>query len=163
MEKQTAILGFGNPVRSDDAIGIYVIKELEKILAPENYPQLKILDMGTSAFEVLFQLKGQERLIFVDAVINTEDPIGTVYKVPAQELATEPEEDPMVFLHNLKWSQALSYARKIMGDTFPEDIQVYLIAIENTRLEIELHPEVQAAGEKVVKEILKDLAVEIAY
>ena len=27
---KTAIMGFGNPVRSDDAIGIYVIEEIQK-------------------------------------------------------------------------------------------------------------------------------------
>ncbi|MFN8844557.1 MAG: hypothetical protein ACK5WV_13210 [Chryseotalea sp.] len=32
MSKRTAIMGFGNPVRSDDAIGIYVIEQDESEL-----------------------------------------------------------------------------------------------------------------------------------
>jgi len=31
---KTAVMGFGNLVRSDDAVGIYVIDELKKKLIP---------------------------------------------------------------------------------------------------------------------------------
>ena len=56
---KTAIMGFGNPVRSDDAVGIYVIEQLrEKLPESEN---INIFDMGTAAFEVLFGLKGHNK------------------------------------------------------------------------------------------------------
>ena len=156
--KATAIMGFGNPCRSDDAIGIYVIDQLRKYVGEE--PNISILDMGTSAFEVLYQLKGHQKIILVDAVVNTGEQIGTLYKVPAQEVMTAPQEDPMVFLHSIKWDQALSYAKKIMQNDYPEDIQVYLIAIENTKLDMELSDEVKKAGDKVVQIILKE---ELSY
>lgn len=152
---KTAILGFGNPVRSDDAIGVEVIKSLEKHLT--NDEDVTLFDMGTSAFEVLFKLKGHDKIIMVDAVINSGHEVGSVFKVPAMELASEPEEDPMVFLHSMKWDQALSYARKIMREEFPTDIEVYLIAVEDTRLEIQLSDSVKEAGEKVVQKILEDV------
>ncbi|MEK9560171.1 MAG: hypothetical protein VW010_05595, partial [Flavobacteriaceae bacterium] len=91
------------------------------------------------------------------AVINSGHEVGSTFKVPAMELAAEPEEDPMVFLHSMKWDQALSYARKIMRDEFPTDIEVYLIAIEDTRLEVQLSDVVREAGEKVVQKILEDV------
>ena len=155
MREKTVIMGFGNPVRSDDGIGIYVIDELKKKLP--NTENITILDMGTSAFEVLFQLKGHTKILIVDAVINTGETPGTLYKVPANEVLKAPQDDPMVFLHSLKWDQALSYAKKIMVEEYPEDIQVYLIAVDNTRLEIELSEEVKAAGDKVVGLLLEEL------
>ena len=93
----------------------------------------------------------------VDAVINTNEPVGTVFKVPAEEVLRAPQDDPMVFLHGMKWDQALSYAKKILGDDYPEDIQVYLIAVENTKLDTLLSSEVKNAGDKVVNYILEDL------
>ncbi|MDW3197086.1 MAG: hydrogenase maturation protease [Cytophagales bacterium] len=152
--KKTAIMGFGNPVRSDDGIGCYVIDELKKTL---DSGDITILDMGTSAFEVLYQLQGHSKILIVDAVINTGEPPGTLYKVPAREVMKTPEEDPMVFLHSLKWDQALSYAKKILQDQYPEDIQVYLISVDNTRLEVDLSPEVKEAGDKVVRLMLEEL------
>ena len=152
---KTAIMGFGNPVRSDDAIGIYVIEELRKRLA--NSTLVNIFDMGTAAFEVLFGLKGHDKIILIDAVINTNEPVGTLFKVPAEEVLRAPQDDPMVFLHGMKWDQALSYAKKILGDEYPEDISVYLIAIDNTKLEVDLSEEVKIAGDKVVGHVLEEL------
>jgi len=152
---KTAIMGFGNPVRSDDGIGMYVIEELQKIIGQND--DLSIFDMGTAAFEVLFGLKGHNKILMVDAVINTNEPVGTLFKVPAEEVLRAPQDDPMVFLHGMKWDQALSYAKKILGDEYPEDIQVYLIAVENTKLETQISDDVKAAGDKVVQHILEDI------
>lgn len=148
-------MGFGNPVRSDDGIGMYVIEKLQKIIGQND--DISIFDMGTAAFEVLFGLKGHSKILMVDAVINTNEPVGTLFKVPAEEVLRTPQDDPMVFLHGMKWDQALSYAKKILGDEYPEDIQVYLIAVENTKLETEISDAVKKAGDKVVQHILEDI------
>lgn len=158
--KKTAILGFGNPVRSDDGIGCHVIDCLKRELG--DAPHLTLLDMGTSAFEVLFQLQGHARIILVDAVINTGEPDGTLYRLPVEAVSAAIQDDPMVFLHSLKWDQALSYARKILGDAWPEDIAVYLIAVSDTRLEVGLSDPVRRAGDKVTNLILNELEIAIA-
>ena len=152
---KTAIMGFGNPVRSDDGIGMYVIEKLQKTIGQND--DISIFDMGTAAFEVLFGLKGHSKILMVDAVINTNEPVGTLFKVPAEEVLRTPQDEPMVFLHGMKWDQALSYAKKILGDEYPEDIQVYLIAVENTKLETEISDAVKKAGDKVVQHILEDI------
>ncbi|MEM7549943.1 MAG: hydrogenase maturation protease [Bacteroidota bacterium] len=154
---KTAVMGFGNPVRSDDGIGIHIIQEVQKKV--DFRDDITIFDMGTSAFEVLFNLKGHSKIIIVDAVVNTGEVPGTLYKVPAAEVLRAPVDDPMVFLHSLKWDQALSYAKKILGDEYPSDIQVYLIAVDNTRLDTIMSKEVVKAGDKVVSLILGDLQV----
>lgn len=158
--KRTAILGFGNPARSDDGVGCHVIQALQKVLG--NTDQFSILDMGTSAFEVLFQLKGHERIILVDAVINSGEEDGTLFRLPASEVNASIQDDPMVFLHSLKWDQALSYAKKILGADYPEDISVYLLAVTNTRLEIGLSGPVEEAAARLVQTILTDLQIPAA-
>lgn len=153
--QQISILGFGNPVRKDDGIGIYVIDQLKQQLQA---PNVEILDMGTSAFEVLFQLKGRDRIILVDAVVNTGEAVGTLYKLPAAEVEAEIEDDPLVFLHGLKWNQALSYARKIFPEDYPAAVDVYLIAIDDTHFNTEMTPEAIAGGNRLVDIILADVA-----
>lgn len=148
-------MGFGNPVRSDDAVGIYVIEQLrEKLPASED---ISLFDMGTAAFEVLFGLKGHSKIILVDAVLNSNESVGTLFKLPAEEVMKAPQDDPLVFLHGMKWDQALSYTKKILQDEYPEDVQVYLVAIENTKLEVDLSDVVKEAGDKVVQYVLEDL------
>ena len=132
-EIKTAILGFGNPVRSDDAIGVYVANELKKRLS--NRDDVSVFDMGTSAFEILFQLKGHRRIIIVDGVLNSGEPDGTLFSLPASEINAQLQNDPLVFLHGLKWDQALSYAKKMMRDEYSENkISVYIVAISYIRM-----------------------------
>lgn len=152
-ENKTAILGFGNPVRADDGVGIYVIEQLQEKLGSRE--DISLFDMGTSAFEVLFKLKGHREIILVDAVVNAEEPVGSIFKLPASEVESEIEDDPMVFLHGLKWNQALSYARKILGEEYPENIDVYLIAVEDTRFNVGMTAEAQKGGDAVVDILLK--------
>lgn len=148
-------MGFGNPVRSDDVIGVYVVEKLHEKL--KDNPDISIFDMGTGAFEVLFGLKGHSKILLVDAVIDTNEAVGTIFKVPASEVLRAPEDDPLVFLHSIKWDQALSYAKKILREEYPEDIQVYLIAVENTVLGVDLSDPVKEAGDKVVNHIMEEL------
>jgi hydrogenase maturation protease len=153
---KTAILGFGNPVRSDDAIGVYVITELQKKL--QSRDEISVVDMGTSAFETLFKLKDHQRIIIVDGVINSGEPDGSLFCLPASEIKAQIQEDPLVFLHGIKWDQALSYAKKIMGSEFPGDkIQVYLVAISEIKLNMELSDAVKTTGDKLIEIILNDL------
>lgn len=150
-----AVLGFGNPVRADDGVGIYVIDELKKQLPPNE--KISVFDMGTSAFEVLFKIKGHEHIILVDAVINTGESVGTTYKLPASEVEGQIEDDPLVFLHSLKWDQALSYAKKMLGEDYPELIDVYLIAIDNTQFNVGMTEAAKQGGDRVVEIIRKEL------
>lgn len=155
MTKRIGVLGFGNPVRADDGVGIYVIDRLKEQLGEQE--DIGIFDMGTSAFEVLFKLKGYDRIILVDAVINTEEAVGTIYKLPAAEIESEIQDDPLVFLHSLKWSQALSYAKKMLLDDYPEEIDVYLIAIDSTKFNVGMTEEATQGGDRVVNLLLEEL------
>ncbi|PHN03865.1 hydrogenase maturation protease [Flavilitoribacter nigricans DSM 23189 = NBRC 102662] len=156
MVKKTAVLGFGNPVRADDGVGIYVIEQLQAAMPPDE--SVSVFDMGTSAFEVLFQLRGHDRIILVDAVINSEEAVGSVFKLPASEVEGKIEDDPLVFLHGLKWHQALSYARKMLGADYPEEIDVYLIAIENTSFNVGMGEAAKQGGDRVVQLLLDEFS-----
>ena len=103
-----AILGFGNPVRGDDAVGCQVIEKLHEKFNNEK-DHIGLFDMGTNGFEILFTLSGYNKIIVVDAVLDNQNKIGQIYKVPAEEVLMAPEEDPLLFLHGMKWNQGLSY------------------------------------------------------
>lgn len=150
-----AIMGFGNPVRADDGVGIYIIEQLQQQIKDQDH--IQIFDMGTAAFEVLFQLKGHNKIILVDAVINTGEAVGTTYKLPAAEIEAQIIDDPLVFLHSLKWDQALSYAKKILQEEYPEDIEVYLVAIDDTKFNVGMTEAAKKGGDKVVQAILQEI------
>lgn len=141
-------MGFGNPCRSDDGIGVYVADRLRDLFRDRE--DVSVFDMGTGAFEVLFKLRGHDRIVMVDAVVDSGEPPGTMFCLPAEEVMRAPQEDPMVFLHSIKWDQALSYAKRILKEEYPDDVEVYLVSIEDTRLEIRLSEPVREAGDRLV-------------
>ncbi|MEM8601647.1 MAG: hydrogenase maturation protease, partial [Bacteroidota bacterium] len=57
----------------------------------------------------------------------------------------------------LKWDQALRYARRILRDSYPDDVEVYLVAIENTRLDAPMSADVEAALDRVVEALADEL------
>lgn len=150
-----AVLGFGNPVRNDDGIGPWVIAELRRRLPDTT--DVALLDMGSAAFETLYQLRGHDRFVCVDAVIHSGEPAGTLFEVPADVIARAPTDDPMLFLHGLKWTQALAYARRILGPAYPTDITAHLIAVDDLGFDMTLSPVVRAAGERLVTRLLPTL------
>ena len=92
-------------------------------------------------------------------VINTGEPDGTLYHLPASEVNAAVQDDPMVFLHSLKWDQALSYAKKILQDEYPDDIGVYLLSVTNTKLAIGMSDPVREAGDRLVSIIADRLGI----
>ena len=149
-------MGFGNPVRSDDGVGCHVLERLRETYSERE--DVSLFDMGTSAFEVLFQLKGHDVIIIVDAVVNANEPDGTLFKLPASEINAAIVDDPMVFLHSLKWDQALSYAKKIMQDDFPQhEIYAYLIAVTDTKMGVGLSSPVAQAAERALAYICEHI------
>lgn len=153
--KPIAIMGFGNPVREDDGVGMYIIEKLEKALSDRG--DVDVYDMGTSAFEVLFKLKNRKKVIFVDAVMNSGEPVGTNFKLPAEAIDAQIQDDPMVFLHSLKWDQALSYAKKMLVDEYPKDIDVYLVAIDSIKFNVGMTQAAIDGGDKMTEKILADI------
>lgn len=157
MTARTAVLGFGNPVRADDGVGPWVIGQLRERLA-DGAP-VTLLDMGTSTFDLLFALRGHDRLVLVDAVTESGHPAGTLFQPPVESVERPPVDDGLVYLHGLKWTQALAYARKLLGEAFPTDVQVWLIAVDDLSFEMALSPAVEAAGQRVTDLIAEELCL----
>jgi hydrogenase maturation protease len=100
--------------------------------------------------DVMFQARGARRLIIVDAVVSGSPP-GAIFKVPGQELASEP--DAGYSLHDFRWQHALTAGRKIFAADFPDDVTVYLIEAASLALGLELSAPVKDSAERVIAEI----------
>lgn len=155
MTARTAILGFGNPVRADDGVGPWVIGQLRERLA-DDVPAT-LFDMGTSTFDLLFALRGHDRFVCIDAVTDSGHPAGTIFQPPIEAVERPPVDDGLVYLHGLKWTQALAYARRLLGEAFPKDVQVWLVAVDDLSFSMALTPEVEAAGHRLVDRITEEL------
>jgi hydrogenase maturation protease len=64
----TVVLGLGNPVLGDDAVGIEVAAELERLLAEEPIPLVRVATGTRGGFELIDILAGCERAVIVDCL-----------------------------------------------------------------------------------------------
>ncbi|MHC5676056.1 hydrogenase maturation protease [Nostoc sp.] len=144
------IIGCGNLNRNDDAVGVIIAQRLEKYLAENPDPHVRVYDCGTAGMEVMFQARGSKQLVIIDASSTGSEP-GAVFKVPGKELEALPE--PSYNLHNFRWDNALAAGRKIFQNDFPEQVTVYLIEAANLDFGLELSPVVKYSADLVFEEI----------
>lgn len=145
------IIGCGNLNRSDDAVGVIIAQGLQQYLAQNPHPKIRVFDCGTAGMEVMFQARGSEKLIILDASYTGSE-AGAIFKVPGNELEALPE--PSYNLHDFRWDHALAAGRKIFGDDFPQEVTVYLIEAANLDLGLELSPVVRRSADLVFAELI---------
>lgn len=109
MEKKILVLGVGNILLRDEAIGVRVVESLQETYTFS--PNVDLMDGGTLGLSLLDPICRSDYLIVVDAVQNGGEP-GTLYRLPAEELNKR-----MKFknsLHQLDLVETLVYS-EMMG------------------------------------------------
>lgn len=150
-----SIIGCGNSNRSDDGVGVYVVQQLKKKFGKLVNPEkVQIFDAGTSGMEVMFQARGSDALIIIDANKSGSEP-GAIFQVPGEILANC--HSPSFGLHDFRWDHALYAGKQIYKENFPQNIQVFLIEAEKLEFGLELSDVVKAAADRVVDQIAERL------
>lgn len=154
---QLLIIGCGNLLRGDDAVGPIIIRRLWQRGLGE-IPGVSLWDGGTSGMDVSFAMRGAGKVVLVDAT-TTEDAPGTIYQVPGSELEELPPLKEMNS-HDFRWDHALAFSHWLLGPHAPKDVDVFLINAEQFAPGGELSEAVNKAA-LTVEERLWQLAHEI--
>ncbi len=152
---RTLIIGCGNLLRGDDAVGPIFVRHLWARGLPEG---VRCADGGTGGMDVAFQMKGVPHVILVDACRSGSEP-GALFKLPGSEVEHLP---PLagINLHAFRWDHALAFARWLLKDRYPEKITVYLIEGESFTIGEVLSPAVEAAMHQLGDLLLNELIAE---
>ena len=68
------IIGCGNLNRSDDGLGAIISQRLQQFLIKHPDLEVRAYDLGTAGMEVMFQAKGANELIIIDACSSNSSP-----------------------------------------------------------------------------------------
>jgi hydrogenase maturation protease len=145
------VIGCGNILCGDDAVGPTLIRQLVTQGVPQG---VRVVDGGTAGMDVAFAMRGAARVVIVDASSTGADP-GTVYRVPAHELADLPPVDGL-HTHNFRWDHALSFSAWLLGPHQPSDITVFLVEAGSLERGAPLSAPVDAAMHRVAALIEDD-------
>jgi len=144
------VLGLGNSLMSDDALGVFAVQQLQERYRFDE--RVELLDGGTLGLDLLPRLEGIDRLVILDA-INMDAAPGEVFRL-------EGEEVPRAFANKLSVHQMgvqdLLAVAELQGYCPPE-LVVWGVQPESIEMRIGLTEAVQPALEKVVRAVVGEL------
>lgn len=148
---KTLVLGVGNPILSDDGVGIYVARELSK----RNYPGVWVEELAASGLELLDMVLDFDRVIIIDAIQTTGGRPGEVYLLEENDFERSVHGSSP---HGINIATALALGRKIAPERMPK--RVVFIAVEAEDLvnvKESLTPKVQAALPGIVRKVEEEI------
>ena len=120
---KTLILGLGNPILTDDGVGIHVVRA---VAARCQVDGVAFAEASVGGLRLLDAIAGYERVIMVDAIQTHDGKPGDIYRLPPDGLRASLHSGST---HDLSLSGALALGRG-MGMTLPDDRSISIVAIE---------------------------------
>ncbi len=151
--KRTLILGLGNDLLRDDAIGLRIARKLED--SPDLPPNTTVSATTEMGLSLLDLIAGFDRVVFVDSIQTHRAPPGRIHFVREQELASLPLAAP----HFLGIGEVLAFARSL-GMKVAENVRVIAIEVEDPYTVCsELSPELEVLLPSLVDRV-REMAFE---
>ncbi len=153
---KTLVVGLGNPILTDDGIGIYVVRD---VAARCQRRDVTFTEASVGGLRLLDRLAGHERVIIVDAIQTRDGRPGDIYRLHPDDFYASLHSGST---HDLSLNDALALGRG-MGMVLPVDEDILFVAVE---VEDVLNfgerctPAVEAAVPRAVGAVLAELGVE---
>lgn len=148
--KPSAIIGMGNPLMSDEGIGVHVIAQLQRT---ELADTIDILDLGTSGMRALHELEGRDTVVFVDCAMMGTEP-GAIRRFTPDEVETRKLE-PRLSVHEGDLLSTIALARRL-GST-PRRIVIFGIEPKTIEPGESLSPDLATRLDDYVEAIRQEL------
>lgn len=129
--KKTIVVGLGNPVLTDDGVGVKIVYEVEKSLGTDIPENLTITEASVGGLRLMELLVGFDRVILIDALYtrNGNKP-GTIHHMNLDDLRTISSTQHSASAHDTSLVTALDAGRE-MGFHLPSEFSIYAVEVEN--------------------------------
>jgi hydrogenase maturation protease len=149
------VLGLGNDILTDDAIGLNVVRQLRESLADDDRIDVReTMEMGLALLDFIV---GYRAVLIVDSIQTGQSPAGTIHEVDAAGLKQLTGRTP----HFLGVGETLALGRQL-GLAMPEEVRILAVEVEDPfTLGTEMTPALQCAIPAVlvrVHQIVSELA-----
>ena len=130
---KTLLLGMGNPILTDDSVGVRLAGDVADRLAGDEVAgtaraaELDVVrECSVGGLELIHVLAGYERVIIIDSIRTVGGKPGDWYRFTAASLR---ETMNLSNVHDANFATALELGRR-MGARIPPDEQIHLLAVE---------------------------------
>jgi len=151
----TLVLGMGNPILSDDGVGLLVAERLRGTSLPHG---VEVLQSEVGGLRLLELVRGFTRVIIIDALKSSDE----VARQPGEIVRYEAKDFKGGHRYGSAHSIGLGTVLELgdrLGYDMPADVTVFAIeAVDVETFGEELSPPVAAAAERVLGMIAAELA-----
>ena len=144
----TLVLGIGNPILTDDAVGIKIARELEELK-----PGLTVEHTDEAAIALLDLIMDYDKLIIIDSIKTGKGKPGELYKLGLEDF--KPNMD-YISSHGMDIATAFEVGRSL-GCDMPRAVSIYAVEVkDNTNFNEHCTPEVAERIPHMVKQIIDE-------
>lgn len=150
---KTLIIGLGNPLVTDDSVGLRVVAELKPLLADR--PEIEVAEDYWGGLRLMERMIDFDRAIVIDAIC-TGAPPGTIHLLTPEGIATQRSASA----HDVNLATALQFGRQAEAHLPPNE-HIRLVGIEAQDILTfgeRCSPAVEAAIPRAVEAVLQVLA-----
>jgi hydrogenase maturation protease len=145
------ILGVGNPILSDDGVGIHVVRELKK----RKMPGVDVEELAASGLELLDVVRGYDKVVIIDAIQTTEGTPGELYILEEKDFEKSIHGSSP---HGINIATALALGRKLVPNEMPKEVVFFAVEAEDlVNVSEKLTPKVAKALPRIVEQVRKEL------
>lgn len=145
---KTLILGIGNPILTDDRVGIGIALKLKK-----EKPGLEIIETSETGIALLDFVVGYNKIVIIDSIKTEKGKPGDLYKLELEDL--KPASD-VSSSHGIGIATAFKLGQKLEY-SMPESTSIYAVEIkDNTTFSEEYTREVRERIPFITRQIIKE-------
>ena len=142
---RTLVLGVGNPILSDDGVGIHAAR----LLKDEGIPDVEVEELPAGGLELLDLVRGYDRVVIIDAIETKDGKPGDIYRLEEEDFEKAVHGSSP---HGINIATALALGRKLVPEQMPHE--VHFIAVEAREL-VQVSEELTPEVEKALPEVLR--------
>ena len=148
LQMKTLVLGLGNPILSDDGVGIRIANNIKNLCK-----NVEVVEASAAGFRVIDEIIGYDKLIIIDSIKTGEAEPGTLHKFNADDFKkTLHLSSP----HDVSLFEAFEIM-ETQNEKLPTQIDIYAIEVEdNLTFSERCTEKVEEAIPEIVEEIINE-------
>ncbi len=160
-QAHTLVLGLGNPILTDDGVGVWVAEAIAARLPPDL--PIDCTEVSVGGLLLMEAMLGYERVILIDALYPDHGQPGAIHRMTLEDLRAISPTEHSTSPHDTSLLTALALGQR-MGLPLPTEITIYAVEVANI---IDFGdtptPAVAHAIPQVIDAVLEELGRQSSY
>lgn len=145
------VLGVGNPILSDDGVGIHIARQLKE----RELPGVDVEELAASGLELLDVVRGYDKVVIIDAIQTTNGEPGELHILDEKDFEKSIHGSSP---HGINIATALALGRKLVPNEMPKEVVFFAVEAEDlVNVSERLTPRVEKALPEIVDRVRKEL------